>query len=243
VAVKRSHSGSRVLTVLEAIAGHQPIGIRALGRLLGEDKSAIQRAVMTLADAGWIRMARQPPARWEVSARILAVAHTAQGSHDLRRRARPLLEQLRDETRETLLLVVPDVQCFVIADVVESRQVLRMVPHVGTIVDARNTATGRALLPFMDAAQQSALLGSEPDAALVRGFASTREHGYAVSDGETNPSALNIAAAIVEYDGSPAGAIVLTAPRERVPAPLQERFGRTLAAAAQELSRRRLADP
>jgi IclR family acetate operon transcriptional repressor len=142
VAIKRSHSGSRVLAVLEAIASHQPIGVSALARLLDEDKSAMQRTLMTLADEGWIRAVRELPVRWEVTARILAVANAAQGNNDLRQRARPFLEKLRDDSGETVLLVLPDQQNFVIADVAESREILRLVPSIGDVVSARNTATG-----------------------------------------------------------------------------------------------------
>ena len=56
-------------------------------------------ALMTLADEGWIRPSSEPPTRWEVTARILSVAHAAHGGNDLRRRARARLEQLRDAIR------------------------------------------------------------------------------------------------------------------------------------------------
>jgi DNA-binding IclR family transcriptional regulator len=237
VPVKRSHSGSRILVVLEAIAGHQPIGVRALARLLQQDKSAVQRAVMTLADEAWIRPTREPPVRWEVTARIVTVANAALGSSDLRRRARPLLEQLRDDTGETVLLVVPDLQNFVVADVVESRQVLRMVPQLGILVGTRNTASGRAVLPFMDTARQVSLLGAEPDAPLLQSFEITRKNGYAVSDGEINPAATNIAAPIFELDGYPSGAIVVVGPRARLTPAQHEPIGKMLVRTAGELSR------
>lgn len=235
--VKRSQSGSRVLAVLEAIAGHQPIGVRALARLLDEDKSTVQRALMTLADGGWIRTTREQPVRWEVTAHILSVANAALGSSDLRRRARPLLERLRDDTGETILLVLPDLQNFVIADIVESRQALRMVPDVGIPVAARNTATGRAVLPFMDTARQISLLGAEPDGPLLESFEATRRNGYAISVGEINPAATNIAAPIFEFDGFPAGAIVVAAPSERLTPALQEAIGKMIVGTARELSR------
>ncbi|HET8710540.1 MAG TPA: helix-turn-helix domain-containing protein, partial [Spongiibacteraceae bacterium] len=199
--VKRSHSGSRLLGVLEAIASQQPIGVTALARLLDEDKSAIQRALMTLADAGWIHTVSEPPTRWELSAHILAVAYAAHGRNDLRRRARPIMERLRDDTQETVLLALPDVKNFVIADVVESRQMLRMVPDIGDIIAPRNTATGRAMLAFMNREQQIALLDTEPEPPLLDGFELTRARGYAISEGETNPLATNIAAPIIEADG------------------------------------------
>ena len=237
LSVKRSQSGSRVLNVLETISVHQPIGVRALGRLLEEDKSAIQRALMTLADDGWIRPTREPQIRWELTARILTVANNAQGNNDLRKRARPMLERLRDECGETVLLVLPDLQQFVIADVIESRQVLRMVPELGYPVAARNTSTGRAMLPHLDKPRWLALLGSEPDAAMLASFEATRRLGYAISDGEINPAASSIASAILERDGSAIGAVVVTAPKERIDASALASIGKLVALTARDLSR------
>ncbi len=236
MSVKRSHSGSRILAVFDAIAVHQPVGVSALARLLDDDKSAIQRALMTLADAGWIRPSSEPPTRWEVTAHILALAYAAYGSNDLRRRARPVLERLRDETGETVLLVVPDIHNFVIADVIESRQVLRMVPHVGDLVTARNTATGRALLPFMSAEQQVTMLGQAPDRELLASLEATRANGYAVSEGEINAAATNLAAPVFELSGNPVGAVLVCGPRERLQPSLYEAVGAALLRAVKELS-------
>jgi DNA-binding IclR family transcriptional regulator len=226
-----------VLNVLEAIARHQPIGIRALARLIDEDKSAVHRAVLTLADAGWVRANNQSPPGWEVTFHILALAHAAHGSNDLLARARPLLERLRDQSGETALLVVPDTEAYVIADVIESRQALRMVPHVGEPVEVHDTATARALLPFLTPEQRLRRLGARPDKRILDAMALTRKRGYAINDGEINPATTNIAAAIFEFDGSPVGAVVLIGPRERMPARLQDRLGKWVVQAARDLSR------
>ena len=108
MAVKWSQSASRVLAILEKIAAYQPVGITELARLVDADKSAVQRALMTLARDGWIRVAPGKARRWEVTERIQALAHLALGSHDLRHRARPVLQALRDKTGESVLLNVPN---------------------------------------------------------------------------------------------------------------------------------------
>jgi DNA-binding IclR family transcriptional regulator len=236
MAVKRNQSAARALTLLETIAAHQPIGVRALATLLNEDKSAVHRILLTLVDHGWIRAASEPPVRWEMTAHILAVAYAAHGNNDLRRRARPALERLRDQTDETVSLILPNVRNFVIADVIESRQILRMVPHVGTVVSARDTATGRAVLPFLEHDQQVALLGAQPGERLLDSYAQTRAQGYAVSGGETNPAATNVAAAVFDFAERPVAVIVLSGPRERLAAPVHHRIGALVARTARELS-------
>lgn len=236
MSVKRSNSAARVLTLLETIADHQPIGVRALARLLDEDKSAIHRALMTLADNGWIRTTNEPPVRWEVTAHVLAVAHAAHGGNDLRKRARPVLERLRDATNETVLLVLPDIRRFVVADVIESRQILRVVLQVGNTVSPINTATGRALLPYMDLHRQTELLGSEPNKTLLDSFAQTRARGYSISEGEINPVTTNLAAPIFDFQQQPMAAVVVSGPRERLTKSLIKTIGEKLVRTARELS-------
>lgn len=237
MSVKRSRSASRVLAVLEAVARHQPIGVSGLARLLAADKSAVQRAVMTLADEGWIRPAPGTPTRWELTAHILAVAHMGHSSNDLRQRARATLAALRDESGETVLLTVPDVGRFVVIDALESPQLLRTVPHLGLPVPVRGSATSRAILPYMPPEQQIEVLGGPPDAALREEFVMTHKHGYSVSAGDVIEGSTNIAAPIFEVDGRPAGAIVISAPSERIPAEHHERLGAMVLRAARSLSR------
>ncbi len=134
MAVKPLRSATRVLAVLEAVAAHQPVGLTAVTRLLDEDKSAVQRALATLAEDGWIRPASGDPPRWELTTRSLVMAAQATSRVGLRQQARPVMEALRDRTDESVLLAVPDPPRVVTLDVVESRQLVRAAPHVGLVL-------------------------------------------------------------------------------------------------------------
>lgn len=238
MAVKRSQSAARVLTVLEGIARHQPIGVSELARLLGSDKSTVQRAIMTLADEGWVRADESGTSRkWRLTAHILSVAHMGHENDDLRQRARGLLEALRDESGETVLLIVPDIRRFVVIDAIESKQLLRTVLRVGLDVPVRQSATGRALLPYMTVEQQVELLGEPPDARLLADLAMTLKRGYSVSDGDVVRGSTNIAAPIFGMNGGPIGAVVISGPSERLPARRHKDVGALALTAAQSLSR------
>ena len=236
MSVKRSQSAARVLAVLECIARHQPIGVSELARLLQADKSAVQRAAMTLADAGWIRLASGTPGKWGLTAHILAVAHMGHMRNDLRQRAHGALEALRDASGETVLLVVPDIGRFVVIDAVESRNMLRTVPHLGLAVPVRRSATSRAVLPYMTREQQIELLGEPPDSRLLSEFAATLKRGFSVSDGDVISGSTNIAAPILELDGRPIGAVVASGPSERLTAKRQREVGAMVLETARSLS-------
>lgn len=237
MSVKRSRSATRVLAVLEAIAHHQPVGVSELARILEDDKSAVQRAIMTLADAGWIGATEGASRRWRLTSRILAIAGRAHDGNDLLVRARGTLEGLRSETNETVLLAVPDVRSFVVMDVVESRQLLRTVPQAGLIIPVRGSATSRAILPYLGEQARNELLGGQPDEKMLVDFAKTLAQGYAVSDGDVFEGSTNIAAPVFESDGRPVAAIVVSAPSDRLTARDHARVGRIVAQAARTISR------
>lgn len=237
MAVKRSRSAARVLTVLERIARDQPIGVSDLARTLQLDKSAVQRDVATLADAGWIRPTVGTPVKWQLTAHILAVAHMGHMRDDLRQRARPELEALRDASGETVLLVVPDIRRFIVVDALESRNMLRTVPRIGLEVPVRRSATSRAVLPYMSREQQIDLLGEPPDAPLEAEFAQTLRRGYSVSDGDVIAGSTNIAAPILEVDGRPVGAVVVSGPSDRLTPRQQRKVGAMVSQTARNLSR------
>jgi IclR family acetate operon transcriptional repressor len=223
--------------VLEKIAAHQPIGVSELARKVGADKSAVQRAIMTLSDDGWICAAPVKPTRWELTARIHVVAHEAHAGHDLRHRARGALEALRDESGESVLLNVPDAGRFVVIDVLESRQYLRTVPPIGMVVPLRGSATARAILPYMTRDDVADFLGKRPDAALFEDFAATVSRGYSISSGDVVAGSTNLGAPIFEVDGRPVGAVVISAPTDRVTGADYARLGAMVSATAKRLSR------
>ena len=237
MSVKRSKSGSRVLAVFEQIARRQPVGVSELSRQLDADKSAVQRAIMTLADEGWIHAAPGSPTRWQLTGHIHLVAHLAHASSSLHHRARPALEALRDESGETVGLTVPDIGRFVVIDVIESRQILRTAPHVGMVVETHDSATGRAVLPYLSPERQVELLGRAPDARLLKDFAATLRQGYFVSEDDLVGGSINVAAPIFEVDARPVGAVILSAPRERLAPDSYDRVGGMVLRTARQLSR------
>ena len=234
MSVKRAQSGGRMLRVFEAIAAAQPLGVSELARTLGADKSAVQRDLMTLSDAGWIRPVLS--GKWELTSRILTLARTPYSNNGLRQRVRPILEALRSSTGETAYLTVPDGDHFVVIDAVESPQVLRIVPPIGLVVPVHGSATARALLPYMTAPEQVRLLGAEAHTSLLKQFDMTRQAGFAVNNGDIIGGAVAIASALLNEEGRAYGAIVLTGPSERFSLERCEELGAQLAEATRSLA-------
>jgi IclR family acetate operon transcriptional repressor len=238
VTVKRLRSASRVLAVIEAIAEHQPIGVAALARELDDDKSAVQRALMTLADDGWIRPAPGPPTRWELTPRIHVLSHLAQGHTDLRQRARVALDALRERTGESIILAVPDAGRLVAVDVLESRQLVRTAPFVGMVIPALGSASGQAVMAHLDDHERAAFLGGPVPADLAETLVTVRRRGWAINDGDVVAGATNIGAAILDDGGRPVASVTVSAPSDRLPASRHAKLGALVAETADGLSTR-----
>jgi IclR family transcriptional regulator, acetate operon repressor len=235
--VKPSQSAARVLAALGKIAEHQPVGVSGLARLLDANIAATQRAIATLAVEGWIRVAIGKPTRWELTAYIHIVAQHAQGTHDLRRRARAPLEDLWKNTGESVLLNVPDGGKFIVIDVYESPHYVRSAPPIGLVIPAKASATAWAILPYMSPTDRLQYLGAAPSPTLLKEYSRTIKRGFAVSRGDVFAGSTNIAAPIFETDGRPIGAVLVSIPNERAGTKEEERLGHLVLATARRLSR------
>jgi IclR family transcriptional regulator, acetate operon repressor len=236
MAVKALRSAARVLATLEAVAEFQPVGVAELSRVLADDKSAVQRALVTLARDGWIRPAPGEHTRWELTTRILVVAEQARGHNSLRQHARRALELLRDETGESIILSVPDAGRIVAIDIVESRQMVRTAPFVGMLLPAAASAAGQAILAHMEDDTRTTLLGEPSTPALRRLLAGVKKRGWALNDGDVIAGATTVGAAVLDTERRPVAGISVSGPSDRLPPSCHARMGRLVAETAALLS-------
>ena len=227
---------SRALAVIEEIARRQPIGVSELSRVLDEDKSAVQRALSTLAEEGWIQAQPQKPTRWELSNRIFMVGALAHNPNDLRIRARPVMAELREKTNETVILNVVSGRILMVSEVLESAQLLRVSAGVGMAIPPRDSATGRAMLARMTPEERMDFLESPPDEAMLEDFEQVLQHGYFSSRESWGWASTNIAAPIFDSHGKPHAALVISAPADRLSPSDCKKFGKLVATAAEKLS-------
>ena len=166
----------------------------------------------------------------------------------LQRIARRPLAELVDRTRQSAHLAVlhgSDV-LYVLEDRAPGRPPL--VTDVGVRLPAHLTASGRAVLAHLPAAQVRALYPSAEDFVTRHGtgpgspselralLAETRQRGYAVEHGEVTPGMASVAAAVLDHNGHPlAGVAVTCAEGEADLAGLAEHVRRTTSQLSQRL--------
>jgi IclR family transcriptional regulator, acetate operon repressor len=236
MAVKPLHSLQRALAVLEAVAAEQPIGVGALARRLGEDKSTLQRVLVTLHATGWIRPAAGESTRWEVTTRPLVVAHLAQQRSNDLGRARPVMEALREATGESVVLAVPDTGRIVTVDVAESRQLIRSAPHLGMVLPIDAGAAALAIFAHLTPAEIASFGAPIGDPNFDAELRHARARGWSLNAGVISAHTTSIGAAVLDATGRPVAAMVVSAPSARLTADLYDAVGQQVLTAARAAS-------
>ncbi|MFD9112063.1 IclR family transcriptional regulator [Streptomyces bottropensis] len=242
-------SVTRSLRILEAVAQHQPVTVGELTKLFGLPKSTVQRTLVTLAEAGWLRANRRDTTRWEIGARVLAVRPAALQGSSLFAAAREPMIRLRDAVNETIHLSVPDaLQCMVVVDRVDCDHPVRTFHTIGDTSPLHATAVGRAILAHLPKRDVEELVtrglerfsdatptdGDELRAELDR----IRADGYAVNRNQFRPGVCAVAAPVHDESGTPLAAVAVSMPDSRYDADRESEWGDLVAGAAREISGR-----
>jgi IclR family acetate operon transcriptional repressor len=211
----------------------------------------VQRTLVTLAEAGWLRANRKDTTRWEIGARVLAVRPAALQGSSLYAAAREPMVRLRDTVNETIHLSVPDaLQCVVVVDRVDCDQAVRTFINIGDTSPLHATATGRAILAHLPGEDVEELIdrglerfndSTPTDSAGLRAeLDRVRADGYSLNLNQYRPDVCAVAAAILDTDGTPLAAVAISMPASRYEPDQLPEWGRLVADTATEITARRL---
>ncbi|WP_128377326.1 IclR family transcriptional regulator [Streptomyces cavernae] len=242
-------SVTRSLRVLEAVAQHQPVTVGELTKIFGLPKSTVQRTLVTLAEAGWLRANRKDTTRWEIGARVLAVRPAALQGSSLFAAAREPMIRLRDAVNETIHLSVPDaLQCMVVVDRVDCDHAVRTFHNIGDTSPLHATAVGRAILAHLPKQDLEELIArglerfsdttpvdsDELRAELDR----IRADGYTVNRNQYRPGVCALAAPVLDESGTPLAAVAISMPDSRYDADRVPEWSHLVVGTAAEITGR-----
>jgi IclR family acetate operon transcriptional repressor len=239
----------KALKVIEAVAETQPVGVSDLARQLDMPKSSVQRSLIALHDAGWIRPTGTELTRWVITTKVLTIGSHAGEDLGIRPVAVPVMQTLRDETSETINLTVPGDHNHVVVLIerLESPQVVRTSNPVGAVAPIHASSNGKAVLAHLPEAEVDAVIAQglqgftestlvSPD-DLKSDLAQIRQCGYATNIGEWRSSTASVASAILNENGRPVAALSISAPVDRMPTELRPRYGELVTEAAAKIQR------
>ncbi len=235
------------LKVFEAVAMNPRIGVSELAQRLEEPKSTVQRCLVTLHEAGWIRPADGPRRSWVATTRLFTLGRAAESEPRLRSSALPVMQRLRDETGETIHLMVPDGHEVVLIERIDSTQPVRTVRMLGARAPLHVASNGKAVLAYLTAEEQDRYLKGPLERWTTRSLTRPlqirtqlrriRETGYAVNIGELDEGVNAVAAPVFNRDMRPIAAVSISCPAIRLPKQRVADYGARVAAAAAQITR------
>ena len=236
-----------ILRYLSRQAG--PVPAASIVRDLELPRSSVYHLLGTLADEGFvIRLPEDRRYGLGLAAYELGTGYVRQAP--LQRIARVPLADLVDRVGHSAHLAV--LHGREVVYVIEERAPGRppLVTDVGVRLPAQLTASGRAMLAQLPAAQVRALfpdpaafvlrtgVGPRSPSALRAMLVDVRRRGHALEDGEVTPGFASIASPVLDHSGHPVAGVAVTFPAAGLPVPARERVAELIGRTAATISRR-----
>ena len=218
---------SKALDTIDAVAEAGSAGIRELSTITGFPPSTIHRIVATLVQKHYFL---QDPVtkKYSLSFRFLELGSLVQQQTRLTAIARPHLERLMAETRESINLAVRDGDNAVYLDIVQSNySMLQLFTRPGARVPLYATGVGKLFLSRMNEAELEAYLHRVALKPYTRftlidkdrmgaELKQIRNVGFAVDNEEMEEGVRCVAALIFDYNGRPAASVSISGAAMRV---------------------------
>jgi IclR family transcriptional regulator, KDG regulon repressor len=252
VSEEGGRSARRVLAIFELMLQRgEPVTVAEVVRALRIPKSTAYELVRTLTAAGYLE--RNGTATYFLGRKLFELGMAYRSQMDLLKEGGKVVEELRDETGETVQLSVLENNVMLVLVKEESSKPIRIISRVGSRVPVNWAAAGRLLVSDLSASELKPLLQriakpsptgrapTDPD-ELVRQIKRFRTQGFGFELNEANEHAGCVAAPVTDVSGKCVAAISIVAPEQRLQRQHREVLIDAVRRAADKLSRRLGAD-
>lgn len=213
------------LKMLQALASSErPRGVTDLAQELGLTKSNSHRLLKTLVASGFVQT-NPETGKYAATLKIWELGSLILARVDVKSVAGAYLQELADNTGETvhLSLLVENVVVYI--DKIDSLQPVRAYSQIGKSAPAYCVATGKALLAFQSEdvvarvckslEQFTSRTLNNPD-ELRRELARVRQLGYAINRGEWREDVCGVGAPIRDSSRQVVAAVGISGPASRL---------------------------
>lgn len=234
------------LRVLEAFSAAEPaLTLAEIARRADVDNATAFRLLNTMVMLGYVERIGESR-DFRLSLKCLDLGFNAIARMELRDRVRPALRALVGEVSETASFVTLEGTDILYVERVQAGLTrLGVDIRVGSRVPAYCVSPGRAILAYLPKSEQSRVLDDTLRVKLTTNtitdlrelkarIAQVRRCGYCLVEAETTPGLRALAAAVLDVDGQPIGAVSVVAPVIRMPV---EQFVELTRAPVQEAAR------
>jgi DNA-binding IclR family transcriptional regulator len=239
---------SKAIDTIDAVAEAGSAGIRELSSITGFPPSTIHRIAATLVQKKYFQ---QDPVtkKYSLSFRFLELGSMVQQQTHLTSIARPHIERLMAETRESVNLAVRDGDSMVYLDIARSNHsILQLFTRPGARVPLYATGVGKLFLSKMEKAELDAYLKRSnitpftpytlvEKNKIISDLEQIRSQGYSVDNEEMEEGVRCVAALIFDHQGKPTASVSITGAAMRVKPDRIKHFGNLVNNCALAISR------
>lgn len=225
-ATRRVQAVEHAIDVLDAIASASgAVGVSDIARQTGLSKPTVHHLLGTLESRRFV--IREPDSsQYRLSWALYELGSNVVRSANVSRIARPYLDRLSAQTRESTLLAILDEDSVLYIDRGEPPAGLEMVADAGRRGALHATASGKVLLAHLPKDTVDRLLEEAlprytkttiTDPALMRRqLAQVRTRGYATCWEEREQGLCSLAVPLRDYTGTVAASLTLAGPASRL---------------------------
>lgn len=235
----------KALEILEVICRNQPCGVRELSEMAGLHRSTVSRLVATLERAGYVEQEKER-GKYQATLRLFELGNEVIRHLDIYEQAYPVMQNLADQTQETINLSVLDGKQVLYVMKIDSPHMLKSSASIGSRSPVYCNASGKVILAYLPEDRKRALLPEEfslftPNTTrnvteLDAELAMVRTNGYAVDNEEWSLNTKALAAPIWNYDRKIISALTIAGPTVRMTSQRIEELAQILTKEAAALS-------
>jgi len=223
-------SVDNALWLLQLIGDRHALRVAEAADLLGVARSTAHRLLTALRRRGFV-MQDRPNGAYRPGPALYEIGLAAVSRIDIRRVARPVLEDIREETQETVTLAVLEGSNIRFIDCTESHRSVRVGNRTGVVRAAHASAVGKAILSGLSDAELDRRYPDDTlppvttaaaitDAAVLRReLAEIRSQGFALNWEESTDGVCAVAVALRDTIGHPLAGVGVAAPSSRISGP------------------------
>lgn len=239
----------RALAVVELLGQHPGgLSVTELSDTLQIPKNSAFRIAVTLQENGYLERL-EPSKRYRLTSKFIAFGATAVSEANLFEKSLGVMRELRDRTRETVLLGTRIGIEGVVLDQVPGTHAFRFAVDPGTRFPLHTAAPGKAMLAYLPDKERAAILARMPfkrftpntitsAADFEAELAEVRKRGYGFDLSEEMEGQYCIGAPIFDAKNHPAASVWITAPATRLPDSELDEVGRLVRRHADTISGR-----
>ncbi|WP_304174052.1 IclR family transcriptional regulator [Limnochorda pilosa] len=243
--VQAVQSAARILWTV-GHSGARGMTLNQLAQAVEVPKSTVLRIAQTLVDEGLLER-EESTGLFRLGIRTLELASMVHETLEIPRVARPHLEWLSEQTRETVHLCVLDEGEVVYVDKIESPQAIRLYSRIGRRAPAHCTGVGKALMAFLPSTERRRLVEKRPLKRftpntitdffqLEKELEQIRQTGIAYDREEHEPGVRCAAAPVFDLTGRVCAAVSVAVPILRLPPGRLEELAGLVKQATQAIS-------